>query len=238
MMLSPRLLLPYATVCPCCRNYEALFNAILPDTHKQKEMREKITQNLIVRKSSRKNSNSNHGRILNPINTLPNLQRKNTACSEESTDSPALGDWKPSGQLFERAEIASGKPKFASRQSSTQSRSEESVISSEMLNLANEALNSFTPRIDLESLRMRQIELQERKVPKDDDGKKMPWRPPGLNRKVSALERRPRKHWTPFAAPQESPGSSDSIESKVWINNSSLASQRIYDFYAPLLLVK
>ena len=179
-------------------------------------MREKITQNLIVRKSSRKNSgNSNHGRILNPINTLPNLQRKNTVCSEESTDSPALGDWKPSGQLFERAEIASGKPKLVSRQSSTQSRSEESSIASEMLNLPNEALNSFTPRIDLESLRMRQIELQERKVPKDDDGKKMPWRPPGLNRKVSALERRPRKHWTPFAPTQESPGSSDSIESKV-----------------------
>jgi len=181
-------------------------------------MREKITQNLIVRKSSRKNSGNSDqasGRILNPINTLPNLPRKNTVCSEECIDSPILGEWKPSGQLFGRAETAPGKTRLLSHQSSTQSRSEESSIASEMLQLENEALNSFTPRIDLESLRMRQIELQERKVPKDDDGKKMPWRPPGLNRKVSALERRKRKHWTPFASTQGSPGSSDSVESKV-----------------------
>lgn len=176
-----------------CRNYEDLFNAELPDYDLGKQRRQQITNTLIMRRVSTESHGScgatQHAQstpapqpMTNPMNTLP-VGRTCTSDSN-STSSPDLSEWKPSGTLFAGAAGLNGRKMLSS-----QSREVHDVHGFHC---------DTSPKIDLESVRMRQIELQERTNHGESfEERKSPWRPPGKNGGSSRVERRRRKAWTP-----------------------------------------
>lgn len=178
-------------MCVCVRrNYEKLFNAELPDYERGKQRRRQITDTLIIRKASVESHGSCGGGqpvelvpqpMTNPMTTLPVAQ----AGSSESgpNHSPDISEWKPSGTLF------AGAAAYPARKIPSQTGEMQE---------AGGFQGDTSPKIDLKSVRMRQIELQERKNHGESfEERKSPWRPPGKNGGSKKVERRQRKAWTP-----------------------------------------
>ena len=164
------------------QNYEQLFNDKIPEDERKRVRRDQIMSNLIARKPA----GEAHA-MTNPINTLPRAQACVSTDSSEIVDSSEMiSDWKPSGTLF------GGSLGFRPRQMSGSEVSSPQTVADEVLD------DDVKIRLDLESIRMRQIELQERKHFGDEFvEKKSPWRPPGISRKVGPVQRKSRKVWTP-----------------------------------------
>jgi hypothetical protein len=128
--------------------------------------------------------------MTNPVNTLPQTQGlySQLSADSESLDSPQISEWKPSGTLFGGSLGFHHPVKLPS--SSCEASQEDQIDGS------RDSLGML--KVDLESVRMRQIELQERKhYGEEFVNKKSPWRPPGRNSKICRPERRSRKSWTP-----------------------------------------
>ena len=186
--------------------YEKVFNARVPENMRDKQKREKVVETLIVRRQSgghcggavtRSGSpavRSMAERICNPITTLGGNTNWNKAeCLSPSSNSSintAEDDgvelWKPSGTLFGGSLGVRGGTGASSR--SDVGEGSSSVGS----------LQKQDTKIDLEAIRMRQIELQERKnFGEEFVERKEPWRPPGLNTRGPQAERKSRRTWTP-----------------------------------------
>ncbi len=136
--------------------------------------------------------------MTNPMNTLP-VGRTCTSDSN-STFSPDVSDWKPSGTLFAGAAGLHDLKELSSNSGDVQG--------------VHGLQGDVSPKIDLESVRMRQIELQERTNHGESfEERKSPWRPPGKNGGSRRVERRPRKAWTPaiFASISSSSGATSQV---------------------------
>jgi hypothetical protein len=175
------------------QGYEKVFNTRVPQDARYKETQEKVVERLIVRKQSGGTSGGLVAeRICNPITTLGGEATwkpsgcmspcSSTSFCESEDDSIEL--WKPSGTLFGGSLGVGGAP---SRTEDGQGRGSD-----------HSDRQSRGENIDLSAIRMRQIELQERKhFGEEFAERKEPWRPPGLNSKGSQMERKSRRAWTP-----------------------------------------
>ena len=180
-----------------------MFNASLPDKEMKRDIRRKVTENLIVKKRS----NDPH-RIVNPMNTLQLATarvhsggKSSSATSSSSADSSiSIGEWKPSGRMFRGT---GRKNASLGNRPSAESSGNKRLSEEEEEDHESPYADPASPVIDLNSIRMRQIELQERKHMHLEVEQKSPWRPPGVNDKVHGLERRARRRWTPLANPDD-----------------------------------
>jgi hypothetical protein len=195
------------------QNYEALFNAQAPEDERSREKREQIMSTLIVKKPTAQ-------KMCNPISTLPGIHRRqsnsyaSSPCSSSGSEflSPehnGVEPWKPSGTLFGGSLGSSGfRGEIARR--SLSSQSEASNVSAR------------GDKIDLESIRMRQIELQDRRHYGEEFAeKKTPWRPPGLHSKANQKDHKSRRVWNPAKST-----ASDSRTSKHCPSSASTGSLR------------
>ena len=171
--------------------YEKVFNTRVPEDVRGKERRDKVVETLIVKKQNGGNAGGLVAeRICNPITTLGGdstwkLSGCMSPCSSTShceSDDDGIELWKPSGTLFGGSLGVRGAP--------TRSDAGEGTDES--------GRQDGGGKIDLAAIRMRQIELQERKhFGEEFAERKEPWRPPGLNSKGAQVERKSRRAWTP-----------------------------------------